>query len=57
MASALKCDACGKLYDIPEHHPDIRVSKCMHPYGDTYYDLCPECQKKLEAFVEGVKND
>lgn len=52
MADAKKCDLCEKFYDMPMYRPDIRVSK-----GDTYYDLCPECQKKLEAFMESDKND
>lgn len=53
MATALKCDRCGKLYERPECVPDIRIHKYVHYYGDQQYDLCPECQKKFEEFLKG----
>ena len=52
---AVKCDRCGKLYENPEYTQDITVSKYIHPYGNNQYDLCPECQKKLEEFLKGEK--
>lgn len=53
MSRAIKCDRCGKLCEAPTFVPDIRVKKCMHLFDDYYYDLCPECQQKLENFLEG----
>lgn len=50
---AAKCDRCGKLYETPKCVPNIRVFEYKHPYGDSRYDLCPECQKKLEEFLKG----
>ena len=55
MASAKECDVCHKLYR-EECTPDITIEVYRHPYGANRVDLCPECQKKLEAFVKGDKN-
>lgn len=48
---ALKCDACGKFYEKPISVPDIAVSKYVHGYGNERYDLCKDCQAKLETFL------
>ena len=53
MARAIKCDVCGKLCELPSPIPDIRVVKNMYLLDDCWYDLCPECQQKLENFLEG----
>ena len=53
MARAIKCDVCGKLCEEPTTIPDIRVVKNMLYLDDQWYDLCPECQQKLENFLEG----
>ena len=54
MASARKCDVCKTLFE--EHStPDVTIYIYHHPYGENRVDLCPECQKKLEHFVGGVK--
>ena len=53
MARAIKCDVCGKLCEAPMSVPDIRVKQCMNLIDDYYYDLCPECQQKLEHFLKG----
>lgn len=50
MANAKKCDVCGKYYSELAT-PDITVTNYHHPYGDTRYDLCDECQKKLEMWL------
>lgn len=55
MASAKKCDVCKTLFEGHEYIPDVTISIYQHPYGDYRVDLCPECQKKLEKFVGGVK--
>lgn len=48
--TANKCDRCGKLYER-QYTPDVRINIYIHPYGDEWVDLCPECQKKLEDFI------
>lgn len=48
---ACKCDACGKLYEEPKSRPDVQVTRYIHPYGDQRFDLCPECQNKLEVLL------
>lgn len=52
MALACKCDICGKLYEARMSAPDLKLTRYRHPYGESRLDLCDECQKKLEAFVE-----
>lgn len=55
MASAKKCDVCKTLFEKPICTPDVTINIYRHPYGDYRVDLCPECQKKLEQFVGGVR--
>lgn len=50
MSGAKKCDICGTLFEMPFIR-DIRINKYSHGYGDFYLDLCDNCQKKLEDFV------
>ncbi len=50
MASAKKCDVCGTLYE-QDVRPHIRVVHEMLQ-GEEIYDLCPECQKKLENWLD-----
>lgn len=47
---AKKCDICGALYEI-EYKPDVRNFNIYSPYRDSWLDLCPKCQEKLERFV------
>ena len=48
---ACKCDICGKLYESKMYVSDIRINKYRHPYGDEWLDLCDDCQKKLEDWI------
>lgn len=50
MANAKKCDICGRLFEAT-FVPDITIHKYRHCYGEERLDICPECQKKLEKFV------
>lgn len=47
---AKKCDICGTLYE-QQCIPDVRIIIYCHPYGDTWLDLCPKCQERLDRFV------
>lgn len=48
---AYKCDICGALFERAVV-PDIRLVKFMFGYGEERLDLCPDCQKKLEDWME-----
>lgn len=48
---AKKCDRCGKLYARYDAVPDLSLIKYVHPFGDSRIDLCPDCQKMLEDFL------
>lgn len=51
MATAKQCDICGKYYPQQRCYRKIRIIRDNHPYSDYVYDLCDECQKKLEEFI------
>ena len=55
MASAKKCDVCGTLYE-QDVRPYIRVVHEMFQ-GEEIYDLCPECQSKLETWLDDYKEE
>lgn len=48
--NAKKCDRCGKLYERA-YVPDITVIKYIHGHGDERYDLCDDCQQRLEKWL------
>ena len=52
MALAKQCDRCGALYQQTVT-PDIRINQYHHAYGDSWIDLCPDCQKQLEMWLKG----
>jgi hypothetical protein len=54
MANAYKCDVCGKLY-TRACVPDITINHYHHGYGSDRYDLCPDCQKELETWLNQGK--
>lgn len=54
MATASKCDICGKLFDPPKYVPDIRIHVYHHGYGEQVLDLCNDCQAQLEVWIQGM---
>ena len=52
MANAKQCDRCESLYKATIYVPAIRINKDNHPYGDTWIDLCPNCQSQLERWLK-----
>ena len=60
MADAKKCDFCGAFYETPYGlmgkigYQLVFVSTLM-PYKS--YDLCPQCDEKLNKFVESMKEE
>lgn len=59
MAKAMKCDICGKYFDINEG--DINYIKkahkntCLQFSNESSADACPECVKSIEAHIESLK--
>lgn len=57
MAYAGKCDRCGGFYDLPfEHGAAIRARMVDVFDGVTdSKDLCPDCMKELNSFLDGAE--
>lgn len=64
MAKALKCDRCGKFFQIDDierlHGKDEKVYYIVHslfgPTKETMYDICPDCYDQLKCWMEGKFN-
>lgn len=58
MSNAKICDMCGKI--IHGEFKGIRIenenTKCP-VFGTNYFDVCPDCWKKIGALLEKEKND
>ena len=63
MASAKKCDRCGRLYDDTldaKYVPEIQlqggktVVSIIANYHNIPIDLCAHCSKMFEYFLTGV---
>ena len=48
MAQARICDKCGKIL---RYAPDTKIQIYVHPYGDMEYELCSECTKELQNWL------
>lgn len=55
MAQAYKCDRCNVLFER-DITPNITVQKYIHGYGTNTFDLCPECQCRLEKWLNIMEN-
>lgn len=55
---AKKCDRCGVLYEI-ETESTIKLSRVFPGSyrNNKGYDLCPECSKKLKAWLKEGENE
>lgn len=60
MARAMRCDRCGKYYELTIQGGDlygdfVRVGlmadKTNSMYKDKTYDLCPRCRKSLNEWI------
>lgn len=65
MAKALKCDRCGKFFQIDDmerlHGNDEKVYYLVKRLGggvhrDEMYDICPDCYDQLKCWMEGKFN-
>ena len=52
MAYANKCDVCGKYYESAKN---VQLTISRHSHLDVSYDLCPDCQKELETWLNQGK--
>ena len=61
MANALKCDRCGKLYEIYRGVTfDGHDYRCIEIHGMLMaksFDLCPDCMTKLIDFLKAQEDD
>ena len=60
MARVFQCDICGRCCPYPEKYEEInRISfrRATHKtqYELEYLDICPDCAKAFEKFVEERK--
>lgn len=52
MANAIKCDRCGMYFDDPGAYKRLRVNLLVGPNREHSKDLCPQCYKAIEIFIE-----
>lgn len=51
MADVKRCDRCGAIYNVAK----CRFGKFHGEWKAESYDLCDDCVKELEEFLEGVR--
>lgn len=69
MAIAKKCDRCGKFHEYYAGNMEFKNSEKANgvklfdmDLDNTYwsrksYDLCPDCMRKLEAFIKNEEDN
>lgn len=62
MAKVMKCDRCGKIYELYEddsgcNQMSIGFDECDDYISEYVWDLCPECLKAAFEFINGDKKD
>lgn len=53
MAKANQCDICKNFYVVKLDSVEIIIKRPFRYAFDKDYDVCPECAKKIEAFIKG----
>lgn len=48
MATATVCDKCGKVL---RYASDTKITIYIHPWGNQHYELCSECTKELQNWL------
>lgn len=58
MSKALKCDRCGKLYEMyhgipltPEGNAYHALTLIDQNYARRHFDMCPECMQQIIYFL------
>lgn len=66
MATAKKCDICGRLYEVyntknDEKNPNgfvyINIDEYQKYFTHHAKDCCPECMDKIKNFVNKLKTE
>lgn len=57
MASALKCDLCGALYETVNGRGYLLVKREVCNSNFDVQDLCPSCYRRLQNFVKDIKEE
>jgi len=52
MAKAVRCDRCGMYFDDPGAYGRLKVSLFCGPKLERGKDLCNQCYKAVELFIE-----
>lgn len=56
MANVMKCARCGKLYEWKySTAPRLVVGYYSPTYGTAKHDICDDCTKDLNSFINGAK--
>ena len=69
MAMAKKCDRCGKLHEYYSGNTEFKNTERANGvlfidrdldreyWSRESYDLCPDCMRKLEAFIKNEEDE
>ncbi len=63
MACAMKCDRCGKYYELRGNATGVVTFKAYNIVKNRYregarFDICPDCVKLFNAWItEGKKEE
>lgn len=52
MATAIRCDRCGMYFDDPGAYRRLKVNLLVGPTCNHSKDLCSQCYKAIELFIE-----
>lgn len=64
MASAKKCDICGKLYEVYNDRKDadkvnglrfLNIDANSKYWSHDMIDCCPECMQSIKNHIESLK--
>lgn len=57
MSKALKCDRCGKFFELKDMDEKYGDRTDIYSPRSCGMDLCPECYGKLEKWMEANEID
>lgn len=62
MALAMKCDRCGKYYELRGYATDVITLKAYNIARNRYrdgarFDICPDCMKLFNDWITEEKKE